>query len=137
MYRLDLGYITLSLKTLAVQYNIPIITGSQLGRQAYKITDSKELGVDLMSESIKKVENADFVGLFAADRYDKELVHGKIGKNRSGKGNVSLDFKVKFKRFKFISVTYSSNPENDDLIPVKNGDKLCKIKNNTFTGVQI
>jgi replicative DNA helicase len=138
MYRLDLGYITLSLKTLAVQYNIPIITGSQLGRQAYKITDSKELGVDLMSESIKKVENADFVGLFAADRYNKELVHGKIGKNRSGKGNVSLDFKVKFDRFKFVSVTYASSSDNDDnLIAVKNGDKVCKIKNNAFTGVQI
>jgi replicative DNA helicase len=138
MYRLDLGYITLSMKTLAVQYNIPIITASQLGRQAYKITDSKDLGVDLMSESIKKVENADFIGLLAADKFNKEIVHGRIGKNRSGKSNVSLDFNVRFQKFKFINVTYSSSPdETDGSMVIKNGDKVCKIKNNTFTGVQI
>jgi replicative DNA helicase len=135
MYRLDLGYITLSLKTLAVQYNIPIITASQLGRQAYKITDSKELGVDLISESIKKVENADFVALLATNRFKKDLVHGKIGKNRSGKGNISLDFKVDFEKFKFISVTYSS--VEDDEIIMKKGDQVCKIKPAVFDGLQI
>jgi hypothetical protein len=91
-----------------------------------------------MSESIKKVENADFIGLLAADKFNKELVHGRIGKNRSGKSNVSLDFNVSFKRFKFINVTYSSNPdEGEESIVIKNGDKVCKIKTNTFGGLQI
>ncbi len=135
MYRLDLGYITLSLKTLAVQYNIPVITASQLGRQAYKITDSRELGVDLISESIKKVENADFVALLATNKFNKKLVHGKIGKNRSGKGNVSLDFNVNFEKFKFVSVTYSSTDEDEVII--KKGDQTCKIKSSVFDGLQI
>ena len=101
MYRLELGHITLSLKTLAVQYNIPVITASQLGRSAYRVTDSNELGVDQMSESIKKVEHADFVMLLAKDPVTDGLVHGKVGKNRAGKANVAIDFNVDFERFKF------------------------------------
>lgn len=108
IYRLELGYITLALKTLAVQYNKPVITATQLGRSAYKINQSSDLGVEQISESIKKVEHADFIGLLAKDPINDNLVHGKIGKNRSGKSNVSIDFKVDFSRFKFISATKSA-----------------------------
>lgn len=114
LYRIELGHITLSLKTLAVQYNIPIITGTQLGRTAYKITDSRDLGVEMISESIKKVEHADFVMLLAKDPHDDTLVHGKIGKNRSGKSNVSVDFKVDFERFLFIQDMTPTNPVKPD-----------------------
>jgi len=114
IYRLELGHITLALKTLAVQFNIPVITGTQLGRSAYKINQSSDLGVDQISESIKKVEHADFVGLLAKDPIDDFLVHGKIGKNRSGKSNVSIDFKVDFSRFKFISATKSARRDSGD-----------------------
>lgn len=113
IYRLELGHITLSLKTLAVQYNIPVITASQLGRSIYKISDSKDLGLDLMSESIKKVEHADFVMLLAKDRNDDETVHGMVGKNRSGKSNVSIEFKVDFSKYRFISANPRSNKQKD------------------------
>jgi len=129
IYRLELGYITLSLKTLAVQYNIPVITGTQLGRSSYKINDSRELGVEQISESIKKVEHADFIGLLAKDPTDDSLVHGKIGKNRSGKSNMSLDFKVDFSKFKFINVMPSKNKEKSDA--VKDGEK----KSVDFAGI--
>jgi len=119
IYRLELGHITLALKTLAVQYNIPVITGTQLGRSSYKIKDSAVLGVDQISESIKKVEHADFVGLLAKDPVDETLVHGKVGKNRSGRSNLSLDFKVDFSKFKFISVTKSSNKDKADALSEK------------------
>lgn len=119
MYRLELGHITLALKTLAVQYNVPVITGTQLGRSSYKIKESASLGVDQISESIKKVEHADFVGLLAKDPIDDTIVHGKIGKNRSGKSNLSLDFKVDFSKFKFVSVTKSSNKEKADSVTPK------------------
>jgi len=121
IYRLELGHITLALKTLAVQFNIPVITGTQLGRSAYKINQSSDLGVDQISESIKKVEHADFVGLLAKDPIDDFLVHGKIGKNRSGKSNVSIDFKVDFSRFKFISATKSAVRKPDDDSPQQGG----------------
>jgi hypothetical protein len=123
MYRLELGHITLALKTLAVQYNIPVITATQLGRSSYKIHDSSSLGVEQISESIKKVEHADFVGLLAKNPTDDTRIHGKIGKNRSGKSNLSLDFKVDFSRFKFISVTKSSNREKADVTDAKQNDK--------------
>lgn len=114
MYRIELGHITLALKTLAVQYNIPVITGTQLSRGVYKISSSAELNVDLMSESIKKVEHADFVALLAKNAFDNTLIHGKVGKNRSGETNVSIDFKVDFGRFKFLHDAVSSNKEKQD-----------------------
>jgi replicative DNA helicase len=114
MYRLELGHITLSLKTLAVQYNIPVITGSQLGRRVYSIQASNELNLDQMSESIKKVEHADFVALIAKDASDNKVVHGKIGKNRAGESNISVDFAVDFSRFKFNTVQICANKEKDD-----------------------
>ena len=104
LYRIELGHITLGLKTLAVQYNIPVITGTQLTRDVYKITESKDLNIAQMSESIKKVEHADFVAMLAKDRNIEGLVHGMVGKNRSGKSNMSLTFKVDFERFKFLDV---------------------------------
>ena len=114
MYRLELGHITLSLKTLAVQYNIPVITASQLGRSAYRISNSQELGVDQISESIKKVEHADFVMLLAKDPVNDKVVHGKVGKNRSGRANVAVDFNVDFEKFKFDDVTQLSNENRPD-----------------------
>jgi replicative DNA helicase len=114
MYRLELGHITLSLKTLAVQYNIPVITGSQLGRRVYTIEQSQELNLDQMSESIKKVEHSDFVGLLALDKSDKGIVHGKVGKNRAGENNINLDFTVDFSRFKFVDVNMCANKQKND-----------------------
>lgn len=129
IYRLELGHITLSLKSLAVQYNIPIITGTQLNRPAYDVKESRELGVGMISESIKKVEHADFVALLTKDPVDDTIVHGKIGKNRGGKSNVSIDFKVDFSRFKFLSATQLSNSERSDKI------KDCKLKGSFGGGV--
>jgi predicted RNase H-related nuclease YkuK (DUF458 family) len=114
LYRIELGDITLSLKTLAVEYNIPVITGSQLTRNVYKIDDSHKLSLDMMSESIKKVEHADFVMLLAKNPVDDSIVHGKVGKNRSGKANVSVDFNVNFELFKFINASAKANPKKPD-----------------------
>jgi replicative DNA helicase len=114
LYRIELGHITLSLKTLAVEYNIPVITASQLTRNVYRIDDSHKLALDMMSESIKKVEHADFVMLLAKDPVDDTIVHAKVGKNRSGKANLSVDFKVDFERFKFINASTKANPKKSD-----------------------
>lgn len=134
IYRLELGHITLALKTLAVQYNIPVITGTQLGRSAYKIDKSTDLSVDIISESIKKVEHADFIGLLAKDPVDDNLVHGKIGKNRSGKSNYSIDFKVDFSRFKFINATTAAvRDKKEDHTLMKTDDgTACKTSKSGF-----
>ncbi len=114
MYRLELGHITLSLKTLAVQYNIPVVSASQLGRAAYRIQEASQLNVDQMSESIKKVEHADFVMLMAKDQTDDTLVYGKVGKNRSGKSGVSINFQVAFDKFKFLNANLLTNIKKAD-----------------------
>lgn len=114
IYRLELGHITLSLKTLAVQYNIPVITGSQLGRKVYSIQSSQELNLDQMSEAIKKVEHADFVALLAKDTSDNSIVHGKIGKNRAGESNINIEFSVDFSRFKFNNASLCANKSKQD-----------------------
>lgn len=113
MYRLELGHITLSLKTLAVEYNVPIITASQLGRGAYKISNSSDLSVDMVTESIKKVEHADFIMLLAKDPINDGIVHARVGKNRSGKAGVAIDFKVRFEEYKFIEAITKAAVEKD------------------------
>jgi len=114
MYRLELGHITLSLKTLAVEYNIPVVTASQLSRGTYRIKEAAELGVDLMSESIKKVEHADFVMLLARDQSTENKIYARVGKNRSGQSNVSLEFFVDFKTFTFNDGKTLANKEKPD-----------------------
>jgi replicative DNA helicase len=114
LYRLELGNVTLSLKTLAVHYNIPVVTATQLGRSAYEIQQSDQLGVQQISESIKKVEHSDFVMLLGKDPHDKHLVHGKVVKNRSGESNVSFDFAVDFAKYKFENGVRIANPKKPD-----------------------
>jgi replicative DNA helicase len=113
LYRIELGDITMSLKCLAVAYEIPVIVATQLGRSVYKTPDSFSLNLDQMGESIKKVEHADFVALMAQDLHDETIVHMKIGKNRGGKKNVALDFKVQFDMYKFLQGTMSSSEQKD------------------------
>ncbi len=116
MYRLELGHITLCLKNLAVDYNIPVITATQIGRSVYKgVTDARALTMDLIGESIKKVEHADFVAVLSKDKTDQTTVHLKVGKNRSGKSDVAIDFKVDFTKFKFINgFRATSAPEDEE-----------------------
>jgi len=127
LYRLELGHITLSLKTLAVEYNIPVITASQLGRGSYKVNDSKDLNLDQVSESIKKVEHADFIMLLTQDPLTGNVVHAKIGKYRAGKKNVAIDFKVKFDEFKFLEATTKSAEE-------RGGNELLKMDSSRQEG---
>jgi len=133
LYRIELGNITDSLKTLAVEYNIPVITLTQLTRDVYR-ADRQALNMSMISESVKKVENADFIMLIILDPLDPNIVHGSVGKNRSGKTNINIDFKVKFENFKFLSARMieGNNDKNENAI---NGSphKFNKINPNNIT----
>lgn len=122
LYRIELGHITLSLKTLAVEYEIPVIVPTQLGRAAYRVQSSNELSLDQISESVKKVEHADFVMMMSKDPVKDNLVHARIGKNRSGVVNMNIDFNVDFSHYKFLNCTKVSANQvcsvtNDQRIP--------------------
>ena len=115
LYRLELGFITSGLKDIAVKYNVPVITVSQLGRSVYRNQDSKSLNMDMMSESIKKIEHADFIALMSKDQTKEDEVHLKVTKNRCGRDNVSVDFKVNFKHYKFLNGLKVSNDKRPDI----------------------
>lgn len=101
-YRLELSAITSSLKDLAISYNTPLLTVTQLIREVYvKNPDSKSLNLGFISEAIKKVDHADFVALMNHDQVETNTVHMFIGKNRNGKVNIPIDFNIDFERYKF------------------------------------
>lgn len=117
LYRLELSHITSALKDIAVSYNIPIVTLSQLGREVYqKNPDSKELNMGMMSEAIKKVEHADFICLMSKDKTSEDIVFMNVAKNRGGRANVSLEFTVNFKMYRFISATEVMTREKPNAI---------------------
>ena len=75
---------------------IPIITATQLNREAYRKDSNREPGIETISESIQKLFIADFGAVMVkADGGDKELdgeqgikpvkVMLKVEKNRDGK----------------------------------------------------
>lgn len=103
-YRLDLGAITSHLKTIAASFEIPIITATQLNREAYKKEKNKKLGMETISESIQKIFIADFGAIIQRVKNASEKNHPKessgpirsilkVEKNRDGKtGQVDLYF---------------------------------------------
>lgn len=104
LYRLELSHITSNLKDIAVSYNVPLITASQLTREVYsKNPDAKSLNLSMMSEAIKKVDHADFVALMSKDQTNENIVYMNVGKNRCGASNKCLEFKVDFSFYKFLS----------------------------------
>ena len=112
LYRLELSKITASLKDIAVEHNVPLITLTQLGRDVYgKSFDPKSLNLGLISEAIKKVEHADFVALMVRDAADDSKVYMYVGKNRGGKSNVHMIADVEFEKFKFLSLHIDKNNE--------------------------
>jgi len=113
---IEIGHIALSLKALAVEYTIPVITPTHLNSTSYGIESSKDLNLSLMSKSIQKVEHADFVLLQVRDPNDENLIHTKVGKNRSGKANLTIDFKVNFQCYKFLNGFKTSSNETEKSI---------------------
>jgi len=58
-YRFELGEISKTLKSLAIEYDVPLITVTQLNREGYN--SEKGLNLTQMSESMLKVDCSDFV----------------------------------------------------------------------------
>jgi replicative DNA helicase len=138
--RHELNSITLSLKSLAIENNFPLITLTQLNRGAYNVNQngSHELSLSQMSESMGKTHISDFVGLLTRDPYDESLVHLKIGKNRSGRSNMSIDFKVDFSRFKFLNAYQVTRERQDSGIVADSevvNEFIDSLPDNTGTGL--
>jgi replicative DNA helicase len=111
-YRLDLGEIASNLKSIAGSFEIPIITATQLNREAYRSNKKSELGSQMISESIQKLFISDFSAMMIRDdsssSKDKDRdfddlpqkVILKIDKNRDGKtGQTQIYFDYRRSRF--------------------------------------
>ena len=110
-YRLEHGDITMDLKVMAVLTRCPVLTVTQLTRGSYNLKEQMTLAN--VGESMKKVDNSDFVALFqkkdqenektgnvSKDKYneDTDLIL-TIKKNRSGSSERSIAFVATFSKF--------------------------------------
>lgn len=108
---MEIGDIALSMKVLAIEYTIPVITATHLDRSSYNPDNLKNLNLGQMAKSIEKVEHGDCICLMVRNPFDQNLVHMRYGKNRSGKANISIDFKVNLEYYKFIQGFKKSDDE--------------------------
>lgn len=109
LHRLEMGQVTIDMKVAAVMQGVPWITVTQLNRGAYN--DKEHPTLANMSESIKKVEHADYVGILKniedvkMDQDPTTIPETNdfkifIGKNRSGPKNRYINLRATFSRFR-------------------------------------
>lgn len=133
LYRLELSHITSNLKDIAVSYNVPLITASQLTRSVYdKNPDSKELNLAMMSEAVKKIEHADFVALMSKDKNNDNTVYMNVGKNRCGAANKCLELKVDFVYYKFLTAYESGASTAPNIKTDQNSGGVMKFDSDSY-----
>jgi len=117
--RLNLTELTKELKELSREYEIPVITATQLNREGYNISNAYQLNAKAMGESMGKIHIADFVAMISKDKMREDRVFWNVVKFRSGNEGSPLDFKVNFENFVFVGCEKSKveNKEVDNILP--------------------
>lgn len=144
-YRFELGQVTMDLKVIAVLCRCPVVSATQLQRQAYD--PKNKVNLSNVGESMKKVDNADFVGLFQKKEIDAEKTGSQlfapedgeldlvIGKNRSGKNNISIPFRTNFSKFLIEEAPQSTGLDIDtDMIDLDSrsvSEQIQRIENSS------
>jgi len=85
--RHQLGDITLALKTMAVKYQVPVITATQLVKNAYN--EKPELGS--IKESSEKIDHTDVIGLLHRENDMFSIIIGKSRHSREGSVTLNLN----------------------------------------------
>ena len=122
-YRLELGQITIDMKTLAVLLRVPIVTCTQVNRAGYD--PKNRMNLTNIGESMKKVDNSDWICMmqpkedddeksgsktYNSDMNDMDL---KITKSRFGHKDVSIPFRTNFSKFKFEEIRKNNGIDID------------------------
>jgi len=98
--RIRLTKITRSLKQLAQEYNVVLLTPTQLNRDSFK---KKYIDVDNTSESFGKITDSD--GVLILEGSSEELLNGNlrvhVAKNRHGKSHIRFEMTVDFDRMRY------------------------------------
>jgi len=145
--RLDLEDVTMALKNIAVEYDLPVITATQLNRAGYDRIGSADL--TQMSESMGKVNNADLIVFLQRGQNEHSdefinganttcrLIRGTVVKNRNGPTGESCYFlspeklvsrpDISVFSYKFIesriTLSGSNDPSTSSNIQAQNNDK--------------
>lgn len=86
--RLAQGEVSRGLKRIAVTYNVPFITATQLNRSGYDVRSEPSL--TQMGESMLKIDNSDFV-LFLQNSMDKSiLLETSVGKKEYSRVRMTI-----------------------------------------------
>lgn len=117
LYRLQLSKITLDFKILAIDYDVPVITVTQVNRSGYD-TEAPEL--TSMGESIKKAEHSDFVGMFGIT--DDGRLCLVIRKNRYGPKERQVVFNIDLSKYKIWTESDTSSPVKFDNVSQSGDD---------------
>lgn len=139
-YRFELGAVTMDLKVMAVLLRCPVTTCTQLTRSSYD--PNSKLTLANVGESMKKVDNADFIALFQKKDLESEKTGSSIfsrddgellliiGKNRSGQKDVSISFRTDFSKFLIEEAPQSTGLDVDtDLIDLDKKSIISRIEN--------
>ena len=112
------------LRALSFKYNIPIVTASQLKRDAFNVANP---GMESTSESIGLAATCDVMCSIWQEDEDKELgvVHLGMIKNRFGSNYGTCAFKVKYD-------TLTLNEVSSDYFEAENTDTAVKDAVNTL-----
>lgn len=146
-YRLELGQVSIDMKTLAVLLRVPVVTCTQVNRAAYD--PKNKMNLANVSESMKKVDNADWIAMLQPREEEDEksgsqkidtdnrIIDCKITKSRFGDKDFSVPFKANFSRFRFDEVYRSDGLDIDtDLSMIsqenKIADKITQIQNGRY-----
>jgi hypothetical protein len=121
LYRLELSRIASSFKDIAVFYNIPVVTITQLNREVYSMdSGAKGLHLGMIGEAMKKVDHADFIAIMAKDQTVDHIVYMNVRKNRGGMVNVAMECAIDFSQYRFNDIKEAVNSErsqsNDHLM---------------------
>ena len=117
LYRLQLGKITLDFKILAIDYDCPVISVTQVNRSGYNETPD----ITSMGEAIKKAEHSDFVGMFGTTNDGRLSM--MIRKNRNGPKDRQIIFMTDLSKFKMWPETTESSPVKfDSIIQIPESD---------------
>ncbi|MCK9556336.1 hypothetical protein M0R36_11100, partial [bacterium] len=132
MYRLELGHITMEQKMVGIKYGIPSLTATQLNSEGY---NSKTPGLGSVTESRKKAEHADFIGLLQADMADNIIGNNlynltmHIKKNRNGPlgcANFNIDYSKMLIKESGISMFAKQNKSEDSIADFSNIDGISQ-----------
>jgi len=107
--------IAYQMKMAAREYDIPIVTATQLNRDGLSARKRSEMeNLSIIGESMGKNYRADFVALFKVDPEDRDKLMFNIGKNRSGISNIQLDLFVNFENFKVLGCKKHEKKKKED-----------------------